>query len=272
MTRPIRVLLVDDEPLANASLRALLKSHPEFEIVAESLSGKDAVKDFRLLTPDLLFLDIQMPGLDGFGVLREIMKMNGGHLPFVVFVTAFDEFALNAFEVQAIDYLLKPVAEDRFRRALDRVRQLRSGQHAAVRAADLEQRLRALLDEVGSRERSHPATSLNYPSRLMVGSGTKAVVVEVTAIDWIGARDYCAELHVGRTSHVMRESLAALEAELDPTLFVRVHRSAIVNLGRITEVRKRVLRGLDVVLTNGARIPVSRSRKHDLIERMGKRR
>lgn len=267
----VRVLLVDDEPLANAGLRALLKSHPDFEVVAEALGGKDAIREWRVQSPDLLFLDIQMPRIDGFAVLREIMKEAGSHFPLVIFVTAFDEFAVNAFDVQALDYLLKPVSEERFRRALDRVRQLRATDDAQRRTTDLERRLRLLLDEVSARERSAEPTP-HYPERLMIGSGNRAVVVEVGAIDWIGARDYCAELHVGGTSHVMRESLAALESELDPSLFVRIHRSAIVNSRRVVELRRAGLRGLEVVLNSGERIPVSRGRKRELSERFGKPR
>ncbi|MEO8029798.1 MAG: LytTR family DNA-binding domain-containing protein [Gemmatimonadota bacterium] len=265
----IRALLVDDEPLANAGLRALLRPHHDVEVVAEALSGSDAVREIIRLSPDLVFLDVQMPRLDGFGVLREVMKESGGRLPAVVFVTAYDEFAVNAFEVQALDYLLKPVAEDRFRRALDRVRQVRSGELSRSKAEQVEQRLRALLDEVSTRGRTDIESRPAYPERLMVSTGARSVVVDVATIDWIGARDYCAELHVGSASHVLRESLAALESRLDPSCFLRVHRSAIINLGRVVEVRRKALRGLEAVMTSGARVPVSRNRRSALIERLG---
>ena len=266
---PIRVLLVDDEPLANAGLRALLHPHQDFEIVGESLSGRDAVREIARLSPDLVFLDVQMPRLGGFGVLREVMAVPGCRLPGVIFVTGYDEFAVNAFEVQALDYLLKPVAEDRFRRALARVRQLRTADAARERAADLEGRIRALLEEISGNSTAVAAPAPVYRERLMVSSGARATLIEVDSIDWIGASDYCAELHVGGTCHLIRESVTALEAELDPLRFLRVHRSAIVNLGRVAGIRRRAMRGLDLVLTSGARVPVARSRKRALLERLG---
>jgi two-component system LytT family response regulator len=263
---PIRTLLVDDEPLANAGLRALLSAHRDVEVVGEALSGSEAVRLTRQLAPDLLFLDIQMPRLDGFGVLREVMRDRGVRIPAVIFVTAFDEFAVHAFEVQALDYLLKPVAEDRFRRALDRVRQTLSGELSRGRADQLEQRLRALLDELSARA-ALPRSA--WRERIMASVGPRAVVVEVAAIDWIGARDYCAELHVGGVSHLVRESLSTLESGLDPARFLRVHRSAIVNVTRVTELRRRAMRGLEVVLAGGTRVPVSRNRRQQLLERLG---
>jgi two-component system LytT family response regulator len=263
---PIRTLLVDDEPLANAGLRALLSAHRDVEVVGEALSGQEAVRLTGQLTPDLLFLDIQMPRLDGFGVLREVMRNRETRLPAVIFVTAFDEFAVHAFEVQALDYLLKPVAEDRFRRALDRVRKSLAMESGRGRGDQLEQRLRALLDELSTRAALPGST---YRQKIMASLGPRAVVVEVAAIDWIGARDYCAELHLGGVSHLVRESLTTLEAGLDPSTFLRVHRSAIVNLSRVTELRRKAMRGLEVVLAGGARIPVSRNRRQQLIERLG---
>ncbi len=268
----IRVLLVDDEPLANAGLRALLGPHPDFEIVGEALSGRDAVSAIARLAPDLVFLDVQMPRLDGFGVLRAAMAASGGRLPAVIFVTGYDEFALNAFEVQALDYLLKPVAEDRFRRALDRVRHLRRANAARGQVAELERRLRALLEQViGSAPAPGPPPPV-YRERLLVSSGARARVIDVASIDWIGARDYCAELHVGPVSHVIRESVTALESELDPRHFLRVHRSAIVNLDRVTGTQRTSMRGLELVLASGARVGVARNRRHAVLERLGPKR
>ncbi len=266
---PIRVLLVDDEPLGNAGLRALLESHQDMEIVGEALSGHEAVRLSRLVTPDLLFLDIQMPKLDGFGVLRELMRDPQTRLPAVIFVTAFDEFAVHAFEVQALDYLLKPVAEDRFRRALDRARIALTGESGRERAAELERKLRVILDELSERAAQRKAPPSGFRERIMASVGQRAVVVDVAAIDWIEARDYCAELHVGTNSHLVRESLTTLEAGLDPTTFVRVHRSAIVNLGRIAELRRRSIRGLEIVLASGTKVPVSRNRRQALVAKLG---
>jgi two-component system LytT family response regulator len=262
----LTALLVDDEPLANAGLRALLAAHPDIEVIGEALSGREAVRQIVTLCPALVFLDVQMPGLNGFGVLREVLR-SGTAMPAVIFVTAYDEFAVRAFEVEALDYLMKPVEEARFRAALDRARESWAGQAPLQRARALEQRLRALLAEY---EQETPAAARSrYLQRLMVSVGQRSVVVETSAIDWIGARDYCAELHVGDKTHVVRESLAALEASLDPRRFLRVHRSAIVNLARVRELSRRAVRGTAVVLADGSRVPVSRSQLPKLRELLG---
>jgi two-component system LytT family response regulator len=262
----LTALLVDDEPLANAGLRALLAAHSDIEIVGEALSGREAVRKIVSLRPALVFLDVQMPGLNGFGVLREVLR-SGSAVPAIIFVTAYDEFAVRAFEVQALDYLMKPVEETRFRTALDRARASWAGQAPLQRARALEQRLRALLAEYEQETSGRPGGG--YLQRLMVSVGDRSVVVETNAIDWIGARDYCAELHVGGRTHVVRESLAALEASLDPHRFLRVHRSAIVNLARVRELSRQAVRGTAVVLTDGSRIPVSRSQLRQLREMLG---
>ena len=269
--RPIRTLLVDDEPLANSGLRALLAGHPDLAIVGEALSGRDAVQQITTLRPDLIFLDVQMPRLDGFEVLRATMGRLPGPVPHVVFVTAYDEFAVKAFEVRALDYLLKPVDEDRLCEALRRVREgLRAGRRDPE-GDTLARKVRALLDEYAAGQSHPPPDRDKYLTRLVVSIGSRRVPIEVSDIDWIGARDYCAELHVRCTPYVIRESLTSLEQRLDPASFLRIHRSVIVNLTRLTRLDRRAIRGTTVVLADGSRLPVSRSRRAHLVELLGSR-
>ena len=257
---PIRVLLVDDEPLGNASLRALVASHPDLELAGEAHGGRAAVQLIRTAHPDLVFLDVQMPEVDGFAVLRAV---GPEAMPAVIFVTAYDRFAVNAFDVQAIDYLLKPVAADRFARAVERARDALS----QSRDGDLARRLRALLDgtTVGPPSQGYTGESL------VVRVGRRDVVVRATDIDWIEADDYCAVLHVGARRHVIRATLASLEADLDSLTFLRVHRSAVVNVSRVRELRRRRVGGLVAVLIDGTHLPVSRGHQAQLIERLGER-
>jgi two-component system, LytTR family, response regulator len=267
----LRVLLVDDEPLARRGLRHALARHPEVEICGECRDGREAVAAIRKLRPQLVLLDVQMPEMDGFGVVREVGLE---HMPPVIFVTAYDAFAVRAFDVHAVDYLVKPFAEERFDEALQRARQrLRRGE-----AAELGRRLAELLAETGGSwsgppgEALTPARPSGFPERLLVKVGTRSVLVPVAEIEWIEADDYCVTLHVGATAHVLRESLSALEAQLDPERFVRIHRSAIVNVGFIREVHRPTSAESVVVLGSGARLRVSRSRREHLDRRLGRAR
>jgi len=250
---PIRVLVVDDEPLARATLVGLLAADPEVELVGQAGSGRQALP--LLADADLVFLDVQMPGGDGFKLLRQAQARP----PAVIFVTAHDAHALRAFDVAALDYLLKPFDDERFARALERGKaHVRSG-----RAEALARRLASLYDGPAA------ASPSRAPDRLPVKDGGRTVFVPTDDIDWIGAEDYYAELHAGGSTHLMREPLRDLEARLDPGRFVRVHRSAIVNLTRVREVESSTRGDATLVLLDGTRLRLSRSRRATVLSRLG---
>jgi two-component system LytT family response regulator len=240
----IRAIIVDDEPLARARVRRMLADEPEVQVVGECANGAQAIASLREQRPELVFLDVQMPEVSGFDVLRALPP---DHWPAaVIFVTAHDQHALEAFEVHAVDYLLKPFKESRFRQALLRARQRILNQENRGQ----NQRLQEWLV---SRE-ENPAR-LN---RLTVKSGEHTAFVEVNNIDYIEAAANYAILHVGGASHILRETLANLEAGLSPKRFLRVNRSAIVNLDRVTAVQPAKRGEHVVVLRNGKELPLTR--------------
>jgi two-component system LytT family response regulator len=250
----IRVLVADDEPLARRGVRQMLAPHADVRVVGESRNGAETLRALDALKPDLLFLDVQMPEMDGFAVLR---ARRADRMPAVIFVTAHDEFAVQAFEAHAIDYLVKPLNAQRFDAALRRVRE----RLRLEAAADLAQRLAALLAaEEQQRERKGI-------ERLVVSTPSSDVVIPVKDVDWISADDYYVQVHVGSQSYLLRESLNSLEARLDPTRFMRVHRSAIVQIDRVRAVRP-TLRGDEAILRDGSRVPVSRRRRAVLDDRL----
>ena len=274
MTGNLRVVIVDDEPPALAGLRALLAKHADIEIVSDALGGAAAVTAIREARPDIVILNVQMPEVDGFQVLEAVQESDE-KLPFVIFVTAHDQFAVQAFEVHAVDYLLKPVTEERFARALARARD----SIASRDNGNLGQRLQALLDEHsrrGARELlASPATSSEesspsrFASRMLVRVGQRDEIVAVSDIDWIRSDDYCSILHIAGKRHIIRETLGALEKKLDPRGFARIHRSVIVNLSRVTALRRLRVGGVNVVLRDGTQLPVSRARRATLTEILG---
>jgi two-component system LytT family response regulator len=240
----IRAIIADDEPLARRGVRQLLSPHRDVEVVAETRNGRETVRALRELKPELLFLDVQMPELDGFDVLREIGPQ---HMPSVIFVTAYDQFAVRAFDAHALDYLVKPLDESRFAEALERVRErLRS-----TEAIDLSRKLSALL---AAREKE------SARQRILVSTSTGDLVIDADEIDWIEADDYYAAIHARAGRHLIRESLVSLEQRLDQVRFARVHRSAIVNLDRVAELRHKDGETL-LVLRSGVHVPVSRRRR-----------
>ena len=218
----IRTLIVDDMPLARELIKESLASETDFEIIGECEDGGDAINAIKTLKPDLVFLDVQMPGLGGFGVIK---KIGIEQMPVVVFVTAYDEFAIKAFEVSALDYLLKPFEEEQLIRAVKRAkREVQKRQ-----ANDLNDHLRQLLATVKPEAK--------YLKRLIVKSGTQTVLVQAEDIDWIGAAGNYLELHVGRETHLVRERISRMEQKLDPEKFARIHRSTIVNLDRVKTLK-----------------------------------
>ena len=246
----IRAVIADDEPLARRGIRQLLAPHSDVTIIAEARNGRDTIKALRTLKPDLLFLDVQMPELDGFDVLREI---GADCMPEVIFVTAYDTFAVQAFEAHALDYLVKPLQEARFIEALERMRErLRSAEAVA-----LSRKLSALL-AMGEKERAK--------QRILIPTSAGELVLDADEIDWIEADDYYAAIHARGGRHLIRESLASLQQRLDATRFVRAHRSAVVNMDRVREVRREGSETF-LVLRSGARVPVSR-RQRDQVTRL----
>jgi two-component system, LytTR family, response regulator len=274
MSDRLRVVIVDDEPPALAGLQAMLASHPDMQIVAQALGGNAAVTAIRDLQPDIAILDVQMPEIDGFAVLEE-MRRTGTPLPFVIFVTAHDEFAVRAFEIHAIDYLLKPVSEERFARALARAREMIATRHNG----ELGQKLQALLDEhlkrsapsapSGSRAARDQRSDDPFARRILVRVGQRDEIVSVSDIDWIRSDDYTSVLHIAGKQHIIRETLGALEKRLDPRVFARIHRSVIVNVSRVAALRRLRVGGLNVVLRDGTQLPVSRARRAALTEILG---
>ncbi len=241
---PIRTLIVDDEPLGRQRIRHLLDQEDDVTVIGECANGKEAVAAIGTHTPDLVFLDVQMPVLDGFAVLEAV---GATQMPVVIFVTAYDQYALQAFDVHALDYLLKPFDRERFQKALDRARV-----HLRRQGLDaLSHRLQALLDQ------AHPATT--YLKRLAVKTGGQVFFLNVEEIDWIEAAGNYAGLHIKQKMHLIRETMGDLEARLDPALFLRIHRSTIVNRDRIKALR--VLPNGEYLLTlhDGTRLPSSRS-------------
>lgn len=240
----IRVVIADDEPLARRGIRQLLERYDDIDVVAEARNGRETVRALRELKPDLVFLDIQMPALDGFGVLRTVGVKQ---MPSVIFVTAHDEFAVRAFDAHAVDYLVKPLRKARFADALERMRERRR----SVTASETSRQLSSLLAE---REKER------IKQRILVPTAKGNLVIEADEIDWIEADDYYAAIHAYEQRHLVRESLTSLARRLDPKRFIRVHRSAIVNLDRVKEVRQDNADTV-LVLLNGIQIPVSRRRR-----------
>ena len=254
--RPTRVLIVDDEPLARERLRTLLQDEPGFEIVGEAGDGTTGAESILALQPDLVFLDVQMPGADGFDVIDAV---GADKMPFVVFVTAYDRYALRAFDVHALDYLLKPFDRERFRQALTRARQQLD---RANGNGEIERRLAAIVNDL------RPAKART--DRFVVKSGGRIFFVRTGEIDWIEAAGNYVKLHVGNDSHLIRETMNAVEGKLSPDLFVRIHRCHIVNIEQVRELQPWFNGEYVVFLKNGTRLTLSRGYRERLQERVGR--
>ena len=257
----IRTFIVDDEPLAREGIRLLLRGDPEIEVVGEAGAGREAVAQIQHLRPDLVFLDVQMPEMTGFQVLGALAP---ALVPAVIFVTAYDRYALQAFEVHALDYLLKPFDDDRFGDALRRAKM-----HLQLsRALDLRAQLMSLLADVEPRPAAAVAVEAAAPidrvaERIAIRDGSRVVFLRTDEIDWIEAADYYVQIHAGGKSYLHRETMQSLERRLDGEQFVRIHRSAIINRKRIRELSSS-RRETVVVLEGGATLKVARSQRDKL--------
>jgi two-component system, LytTR family, response regulator len=251
----VRVLVADDEPLARERLRTLLSREEWLELIAECPNGIDAIDAIGRLQPDLVFLDVQMPGATGFEVIEAV---GPERMPLVVFVTAFDHYALRAFDVHALDYLLKPFDRDRFQQALGRARQ----QLERRPNGDLERRLLELVQDL------KPAAQ--RLERFVIRSGGRVFFVRADEIDWIEAAGNYVKLHVGAEAHLFRETMNALELQLDADTFYRIHRSHIVNIERVKELQPWFNGEYVVFLRNGTRLTLSRGYREKLQTRIGR--
>ena len=263
---PLRVLIVDDEPLGRRRVAGLLRKERGVEIVGMIGDGVSAVEAIRSLAPDLVFLDVQMPGMTGLEVVRTIGPAD---MPTTVFVTAYDKHALAAFDLAAIDYLVKPFDDDRFEEAFQRARRMARLEEAGR----LRDRLLAVLQETGESGRREAGGGKWQPGtpcleRIPVESRGKVRFIPVSDIDYILASGPYAELIVGDRKHLIREAMQSLENQLDPARFIRVHRSAIVQLDRVDALLKAAGGDCDVQLKSGVKIKVARSRREELEKRL----
>lgn len=254
----IRVLIVDDEPVSRRRIRRFLAAEPDVEVIGEAASCYEAVRLIRAHDPEVVFLDIQMPKQDGFNVISEIGPKR---MPLVIFVTAYDEHAVRAFEVHALDYVLKPFDGDRLRQAFARAR----AQLEMEAAADQRRDIASLLRSIGAQGSGAPARS---DGRMMIKSHGRVHFISAAEIDWVEAAGNYIRLHIGPSSYLVRESLARLEERLDAARFVRIHRSALVNLDRVKEMRHWSSGEYLVVLADGTELKLSRRYRERLLDRV----
>jgi two-component system LytT family response regulator len=250
---PIRVLLSDDEALARERLRSLLEDEPDLEIVAECGDGKSAISLIKREKPDLVFLDIQMPEVDGFGVVSAVRE----NMPLTIFVTAYDRYAMKAFEVHALDYLLKPVAKDRLSEALDHARK----QLAQPSEAMFQRRVLNLLAELDSHKTA--------PQRIVIKADGEIVCLKPQEIDWAESAGNYVCLHVGAATHILRETITSLESRLGQHQFLRVHRSTLVNVDRIKTLRPSLYGDYSILLRDGTKLTLSRGFRETVLKRLG---
>lgn len=249
-----RVLIVDDEPLARRRIRRMLSDDDEVEVIGDCGTGREALTFIRERSPDLVFLDVQMPEMDGFDVLKAI---EGDRMPLIVFVTAHDQYALKAFEVYALDYLLKPFDRRRFDKALQRAKaRLRNES-----GGELGRRTLSLLEELKARG--------DYQVRLVIKEDGRVFFLRAEDIDWIEAEGKYVRLHAGKDAYLVREAIGNMEAHLDPKRFARIHRSTIVNIDRIRELEPWFHNEYRVVLRDGTRLMLSRGCRKKLSELLG---
>jgi two-component system, LytTR family, response regulator len=271
--QPIRAIIVDDEELARRGIQIRLEQHRDIVVVAECENGREAIEAIGREQPDLMFLDIQMPGLSGLDVLARVPHES---LPMTIFVTAFDRYALDAFEAQALDYLLKPINDARFVQALDRVRTYWNQRSAVAQREKLIQLLAATkgsgaLDESTIREHLQAASERRYPQILPIREESGTIRLDVRTIDWIDAAGDYMCVHADGKTYVLRETMKSLEAILDPMVFQRVHRSTIVNVDRVRRLRPHTNGEYFLTLEDGQEIKLSRSYR-DRVDQLLQRR
>jgi two-component system LytT family response regulator len=248
-------MLVDDEPLARAMLREMLRDDPQAIIVGESGNGREALAAIRAHSPDLLFLDVQMPDLDGFKLLEALGQED---TCYVIFVTAYDQYAVRAFEVHALDYLLKPFDQERFQASWQRARE----QIMRDRNGGTNQRILALLEDLKAGSK--------YLERLLIKASGRIYFLETNEIDWIEAEGNYVSVHSGKKSHLLRETITSLEQQLDPKRFVRIHRSSIVRIDRIRELKPWFHGEYRIILQDGVQLTLSRNYRDKLQAALGK--
>lgn len=275
---PIRVLVVDDEPIARRRVRRMLRLEPDVDVIDEVGSGSEAIEAIRKERPDLVLLDVQMPDVDGFGVVD---ALGAEAMPPTIFVTAFNEYAVRAFDVNAIDYLLKPYDPERFRSAFQRAR----SHMERVSSAEQGRKIRALLEQVIGDDRTSaaladrgPASAPNgmgappprvrFLDRLMVKHDGRVSFVKVSDVDWFEASGNYVRVHAGKGSHLIRETMHHIEAQLEPSMFVRIHRAVIVNIDRIKELQPWFAGDYVVILRDGRQLKLSRTYREHLQSRM----
>lgn len=253
--KPIRALLVDDEPLAREMIREMLMDDVDVQIVGECVNGREAVEAIQEHNPDLIFLDVQMPEVGGFEVLEALKSVA---MPHVIFVTAYDQYAVRAFEVHALDYLLKPFDRERFDSAWRRAK----SHILASRNGEMDQRILAILEELKAGSK--------YLERLVIKSGGRVFFLETDDIDWIEAEGNYVSVHTGKKSHLLRETISSLESQLDPKKFLRIHRSSIVKIDRIKELQPWFHGEYRVILLDGTQLTLSRNYRENLQEALGR--
>lgn len=251
----IRTLIVDDESLARERIRDMLASDPAIAIVAECANGEEAIEAIQRFSPDLVFLDVEMPGIDGFAVLDGLPV---DRMPTVIFVTAYDQYAVRAFEVYALDYLLKPFDQERFEKALKRAKT-----HIASERSDaVSERILRAIEDI--------KTKPVHLERLVIKLNGHVFFMKAEEIDWLEAEGNYVRLHSGKESYLLRDTISALESQLDPKRFIRVHRSAIVNVDRITELQPWFHGEYRIVLREGVQLTLSRTYREKLHELLGR--
>lgn len=262
MTKPITTLIVDDESLARRGLNIRLQEFDDIEVIGQCANGREALKIIAQERPDLVFLDIQMPGVDGFEVVK---SMQGDDMPIVIFVTAFDQYAVDAFKVHAVDYILKPVEIERLEMAVEKVRRKLEEKNAVSEKA----KLLSIIGDITGKPAAELATSnidemakkTDYPEKISIKDGSNVNIVKVQDIDWVDAAGDYMCVHVGDNIYIMRSTMKQLEKQLNPELFQRVHRSTIVNLDRVKQVCSHINGEYNLILECGSRLKMSRSFK-----------